>query len=459
MPQMMFISAKNILYINSVFLKGEFILLSKFIFLFFLLVLNGIFSAWEMAVSSINQNKLKLSTEEGSVRASLIKEILENHNKVLISFQVYISLITIFLSVYTASGFINIFSLLLTQKYNLSNDLSSIISTTVIILVLSFFIILFGELIPKSIAVKKPYLIFSVFSTPMYFFYSIIKPIVMMFSLITKVVASIFNVSPEILGDDITEEEIKLMIGDPSEGKIDESEAIMIKKVFDFDNKFAGEIATHRKDIVAIDINDSIDNILRIITEEKYSRIPLYEDNIDNIVGILHIKDILKYLTKPSKEINIDFRAIKRTAHFLPYSKKTDELFKEMQKNKVFMVIIVDEYGGTEGLVTMEDLIEEIMGNLFDEYDEEEVLDIEKIDENTFFISGTASLDLVADFFHIDLPIEEYETLSGFLIGQIGHIPSEDDKSEIEFENIIFKLSRVKERRIEKVLVVKKNFM
>lgn len=434
-------------------------MLSKFIFLLFLLGLNGIFSAWEMAVSSINQNKLKLSTEEGNVRASLIKEILENHNKVLTTFQTYISLITVFSSVYSAISFADYISVSISQKFNFLNDVPEIAAATLIILILSFFIILFGELIPKSIAIKKPYLIFSVFSTPMYLFYTIAKPVVKIFSLITKFVLSVFNVTPEILGDDITEEEIKLMIGDTSNGKIDESEAIMIKKVFDFDNKFAGEIATHRKDIVAIDINDTTDNILRIITEEKYSRIPLYEDNIDNIVGILHIKDILKYLTKSSKDINIDFKAIKRTAHFLPYSKKTDELFKEMQKNKIFMVIIVDEYGGTEGIVTMEDLIEEIMGNLFDEYDEEEVLDIEKIDENTFFLSGTASLDLVSDFFHINLPIEEYETLSGFLIGQIGHIPSEDDKSEIEFENIIFKLNRIKERRIEKVLVVKKDFI
>ena len=192
---------------------------------------------------------------------------------------------------------------------------------------------------------------------------------------------------------------------------------------------------------------------LEFINNEQYTRFPVYEEDIDNIVGILHVKDVLKLLGNGSdREFNV--KQIMRKPYFVPPSKKTDEMFKELQLNKTHMAVVIDEYGGTAGIVTIEDLIEEIMGNIFDEYDDEEP-DIEKLDDNLFIIKGTVELDTVKDFFDADLPTEDYDTLSGFLIGQLGRIPEEKDRPELEYSGMIFKVEKVEEKRIAKVKVYK----
>jgi len=185
----------------------------------------------------------------------------------------------------------------------------------------------------------------------------------------------------------------------------------------------------------------------------------VYEDNIDNIIGILHIKDILKYIIDEkidvNANINIDLRKILRKAYFVPTSKKTDELFAEMKLNKIHIAIVVDEYGGTSGIVTMEDLVEEIMGNIFDEYDDEELPEIRQIDTGTYEIIGTASLDLVEETLETNLPDDEYETLSGFLIGQLGYIPNDNERPEVEFNGVLYKISEVEDKRISKIIACK----
>lgn len=252
--------------------------------------------------------------------------------------------------------------------------------------------------------------------------------------------------------DNISKEEIRIMVSAVAEsGKIDENEIEMIHNIFEFNDKTVEEIVTHRKDIVALSASAKKEEILQKAVDEKYSRFPVYEDSIDNIIGILHIKDLLKYIIKENGDIPL--RSIVRKPYFVPLSKKTDELFGELQKLKQHMAIVVDEYGGIIGLVTMEDLIEEIMGSILDEYDEEETPDIQTMDDNTFVINGTTSLDAVSDFLEVPLPTDDYDTLSGFIIGQLGRIPTGNEQPEIEFNGLLFKVYKAEGKRISYAVV------
>ena len=240
-------------------------------------------------------------------------------------------------------------------------------------------------------------------------------------------------------------------------GSIDETEKNMINNIFELGNTYVGEIATHRTDIVAIPYDASFIEIVKVIAEEKYSRIVVYHDNIDNIIGLFHVKDMVKFfLSEDHDKNNFDLKEILKKPYFVPFSKKTDELFREMQRDKVHMAIIIDEYGGTAGLVTMEDLIEEIVGNIFDEYDLEEEEDICIVDENIYRIYGTTDLTDVEDLLEISFEDgENYDTLGGYLIGQLGRIPEEEETPEIAVGNWLFRIENIEEKRIEKVLALR----
>lgn len=256
----------------------------------------------------------------------------------------------------------------------------------------------------------------------------------------------------------ITEEGIRMMVDAGGDnGSIDETEKKMINNIFDLGNTSVGEIATHRTDIASIPFDATFKEIMKVISEEKYSRIIVYDDNIDNIIGLLHVKDFVKFLIPDNLDVsNFNLNEILKKPYFVPYSKKTDELFREMQRDKVHMAIIIDEYGGTAGLVTMEDLIEEIVGNIFDEYDLEEEEDIRIIDEKTYRMNGTTDLADVAELMEISFEDEEiYDTLGGYLIGRLGRIPEEQEKPEITVENWLFQIESIEEKRIDKVLVVR----
>mgnify|MGYP002410145022 FL=1 len=246
--------------------------------------------------------------------------------------------------------------------------------------------------------------------------------------------------NPNSEKEKITEEEIRMMIDVGEEkGTIDEIEKVFINNVFDFDDKVVSDIMIHRTRVAAISIDSTLEDVVEFINTEKYTRIPVYEDSIDNIVGILHVKDLLQFLTR-KKEPEFDIRKIIRNPYFVPESKKLNDLFRELQVKKIHMVVVIDEYGGTAGIITVEDLLEEIVGNIFDEYDEEE-LKYEKLDETTYVFDGSISLDQVSDIIDVELPAEEYETLSGYVIGQMDHL--------------VFKVEEVEEKMISRIKVCK----
>ena len=218
----------------------------------------------------------------------------------------------------------------------------------------------------------------------------------------------------------------------------------MIHNIFEFNDITVSEVMTHRIDVYAVDINSNIEDILKELGEYKYSRIPVYEEEIDDIKGILFIKDLIKYVN--SKK-SIKIKNIMREAYFVSENKPINELFKDLQKNKKQMAIVIDEYGGTAGVVTMEDLLEEIVGNIFDEYDEIEK-EYEKIDDNTFLLSGSVSINELKKILKIEIPEGDYDTLSGYLLEKLGRVPEDNEKPTIETKQVVYKIEEYEEKRI-----------
>lgn len=251
--------------------------------------------------------------------------------------------------------------------------------------------------------------------------------------------------------NDVEEEVMSILEEGQGNGEIREEGKKMINAIFAFDDKLAHEIMTPRTDVFMIDIQDPIDEFIEDLMRLQYSRIPVCDGDSDNIIGILHVKDYMIKAYQDGFE-NVDIRSILRKAYFVPETKKIDTLFFELQKTKQHIAILIDEYGGFAGIVTMEDIIEEVMGDIDDEYDEEET-EIVKVDENTYIIDGNTDLDDINDELGLELVSENSETLGGFIIELLGDLPDEEEKEDkvIEYENLVFKIESVKDRRIEKV--------
>lgn len=428
-------------------------LLLQIFFLVVLVGVNAFFASSEIAIISLNDNKIKKMADEGHKKAGLLQALISEPSRFLATIQVGITLSGLLASAFAAESFADRLSgTVEATGIPIDPSIVKLLSLIIITILLSYFTLVFGELVPKRVAMQKPEQISMIAIKPLSVLSRITSPFVRFLTLSTNFIIRIFGGNPDADEEEITEEEIRMMVDVGQEkGVIQGSEKEMINNIFEFDNTLVSEIMTHRTDIVAVPIDAELDEILDMAINEKYTRIPVYEDVIDNIIGILHLKDLIPFLKSNQRE-SFSLRKIIRQPYYIPASKKTDQLFTELQKNKVHMAVVIDEYGGTAGIVTIEDLLEEIVGNIWDEYDEEE-REIEKIDENTFVINGTMELDEVAEFLDIQLPVDSYETLSGFLIGELGRIPEEDEKPVVEYEGIVFKVEEIDEKRIAKVKV------
>ncbi len=425
---------------------------SQLIFLFILILLNAYFAATEIAFISLNDAKIEKQSKEGNKRAKQIQKMLKNPSKFLATIQIGITLAGFLSSAFASDAFADrLAPMLNTWMPFLSIEVWKTISIIIITLILSFFTLVFGELVPKRLAMKY-YEKISFATIGVIKVISILTaPFVKLLTWSTNIVSKIFGVGEQD-EEVVTEEEIKMMVDQGEEkGAIEETEKELINNVFALNDIIASEIMIHRTDIYAIDINDNLYDVLDEIDEYKYSRIPVYEDSIDDIKGILFLKDILK-LVSQKKEIKI--KNILREAYFVPESKPIDEVFKELQANKLQMAIVVDEYGGTAGLLTMEDILEELVGNIFDEYDEVEV-EYKQLDENTYLIEGSVSLYELKKILDVELPEGDYETLSGYLMEKLGRLIEEEEHPVIEDEKLTYKIEEVEDRRIKWVKVCK----
>ena len=408
-------------------------------------MLNAYFAASEIAFISLNDTKIEKQAKEGNKKAKQIEKMLKNPSKFLATIQIGITLAGFLSSAFASDTFANILAPTLNNIFPIiSIEVFKKISIILITIILSFFTLVFGELVPKRLAMK--YYEKIAYSTigVIRVIAIITAPFVKILTIVTNFISKIFGIS-ESEEEIVTEEEIKMMIDEGEEkGTIEEDEKEMIHNIFEFNDITVSEVMTHRIDVYAVDINSNIEDILKELGEYKYSRKPVYEEEIDDIKGILYIKDLIKYVN--SKK-SIKIKNIMREAYFVSENKPINELFKDLQKNKKQMAIVIDEYGGPAGVVTMEDLLEEIVGNIFDEYDEIEK-EYEKIDDNTFLLSGSISINELKKILKIEIPEGDYDTLSGYLLEKLGRVPEDNEKPTIETKQVVYKIEEYEEKRI-----------
>ena len=427
---------------------------SEILILVILILLNAFFASAEIAFISLNEAKIEKQAKEGNKKAKNIQSMLKDPSKFLATIQIGITLAGFLSSAFASDSFASILAPALNNIFpNISLAVWTKISIIIITLILSYFTLIFGELVPKRLAMKHyekiSFATIGIIRTISF----ITLPFVKFLTLSTNVVSKLFGVS----GDDeetVTEEEIRMMVDVGEEkGTIDKEEKEMINNVFEFDDKTVSEIMIPRTEIFAVDINSSISDVIEDLSEDyRYSKIPVYDNSIDEIKGIVYIKDIL--ISQKNK--NTKIKGLVKKAYFVSEAKPVNELFDELRKNKKQIAIVVDEYGGTAGLVTIEDILEEIVGEIYDEYDEV-IEKYTKLDENTFVFDGSIALYEVEKLLNIKIPDGDYETLSGYLIEVLGRIPAENEKPIIETEKITYKVEKCKDKRILKVKACKNN--
>lgn len=409
-----------------------------------LIFVNAFFAAAEIAFISLNDAKIEKQAKEGNKKAKRIKKMLKEPSKFLATIQIGITLAGFLSSAFAADAFASELAPKLNNLIDLGISTWNTISIVIITIILSYFSLVFGELVPKRLAMKNPEKIAFGTIGIIRFIHIITSPVVNFLNFSTNLICKLFGIGPQDEST-VTEEEIRMMVDVGEEkGSIEEEEKELINNVFEFNDKTVSEVMVHRTEVYAIDINSNIEDILGELKEYKYSRIPVYDENIDNIVGVLFIKDLLAYVyTKKEAKI----KKLMRPAYFVSESKPINEFFKEMQRDKQQLAIVLDEYGGTAGIITMEDIIEELVGNIFDEYDEVEK-DYEKIDDNTFLINGSTSIYDLRKILEVDIPEGDYDTLSGYLIELLGRIPQDDEKPVIETKEVTYKIEEYEEKRI-----------
>jgi putative hemolysin len=422
---------------------------SQLILIAILTLINAFFSAAEMAIVSLNKNKIKVLDEEGDKKAKLLLKLMEEPTKFLSTVQVGITLAGFFSSASAATGISKNLSIYLNRLNIPYSEQIALVGVTV---VLSYITLVFGELFPKRVALQKSEALAMAVVKPVIFVSKIAVPFVKLLSASTNILVRLTGLEIEGLDEKVSKEEIRSMVEAGQEnGVINETEVEMINSIFEFDDKLASEVMTPRTEVYLINIDTPLKEYLDELIEERYSRVPVYEGDTDNIIGILYMKDFYAEARKNGFD-KVDIKTILHPPYFVPETKNIDELFKELQASKKHMAVLIDEYGGFSGIVSIEDLIEEVMGNIEDEYDDDEP-EIKKIDTNTSIVDGMLSIDDFNDYFDVNIESDDYDTIGGFLIDLLGRIPEGAEENNIEYQNLIFKILDVKEKRIEKIKV------
>ncbi|WP_297629668.1 hemolysin family protein [uncultured Clostridium sp.] len=422
-------------------------IMPELILILILTCVNAFFSAAEMAIVSVNKTKIRILSENGDKKAKLLEKLMLEPSNFFATIQVGITLASFFSSASAATGVSSAIGNSL-AKYDIPYvHQISLIGVTV---VLSYITLVFGELVPKRIALKKAEKTAMATVRVIYIVSVIAKPFIKILSFSTAFVLKITGNNQTGIEDRVSEEEIRAMLSEGEEyGTIKEEERDMIDNVFEFNDRMAKEIMTSRKDASMIDIDEPTESYLDQILNLQYSRIPVYEGEIDNIIGILYLKDMLVEAKRAGFD-NMDIRGILQEPKFFPETKRTNELFKDLKKTRTHMAILIDEYGGVSGIATMEDLIEEIMGEIEDEYDLEEPV-VKTIDANHYLLKGTLTINEFNERFNLNLIEGDYDTINGYIVTILGEVPEDDREIVIEKDEYILEAIEIKDRRIEKI--------
>lgn len=414
----------------------------KLLFLLILFFLSAFFSGSEVALFSLDKRKLKDSFSKYPLIERYIFQLLDYPRRLLVTILVGNTIVNVAASIVAVS---------LAIDYADYSKLSLNLVLTVQIILLTILIVIFGDLIPKVWATKKPLSFAKVISIPLFWISVIFYPVSETLTEIIKMMVS--KIKFDKTKSAMSPEEISELADLSHErGAIIEEEHGLINGIVGFRKVLVHEVMTPRVDMVCVSIESDFETILKIVTSSGHSRIPLYENNLDKIIGIIYAKDILPFLMNETLRKNLSLAKIARKVLFIPETKKIDDLMREFQEKKMHQAIVVDEYGGTSGLITLEDIMEEIIGEIRDEYDKEET-QVTKLTENSYLVLGKISVDDVNELLNAKLPVSEgeFETLGGLVLNYAGHIPKEG--YSFQLENYKFTVKEVSNKRIKKVLI------
>lgn len=417
-----------------------------------LIALNAFFAATEIAVISLNEKKVRALAEDGNKKAVKMLKIIEEPTQFLSTIQIGITLAGFLGSAFAADNFAEVLSAAISKAFNLSADNTKIINTVAVVLVtviLSYFTLIFGELVPKRIAMKHKEKLANSVCGIISFLAAVLKPIIWFLTISTNAVLRLVGIDPHEKEEPVSEEDIVLMLdAGADEGSLDHDDIEYIKNVFKLDKMTAEDVMTPRKSVISISYEASDKEILEIIEEESYSRIPVYEDNPDKIIGILHACD---YLLKRNEK-NFDLKSILHTPVFVPETVSLDVLFKDMQTDHNHLAVVVNEYGETSGIVTMEDILEEIVGEIWDERDEE-IDEFKKIGDNTYKVLCTASLEDFREYFKLEDEEElDVSTVNGWITEITGIIP--EVNYSFDYKNLTVTITKADQFMTHEIKVV-----
>lgn len=417
-----------------------------------LIALNAFFAATEIAVISLNEKKVRALAEDGNKKAVKMLKIIEEPTQFLSTIQIGITLAGFLGSAFAADNFAEVLSAAISKAFNLSADNTKIINTVAVVLVtliLSYFTLIFGELVPKRIAMNHKEKLANSVCGIISFLAAVLKPIIWFLTISTNAVLRLVGIDPHEKEEPVSEEDIVLMLdAGADEGSLDHDDIEYIKNVFKLDKMTAEDVMTPRKSVISISYEASDKEILEIIEEESYSRIPVYEDNPDKIIGILHACD---YLLKRNEK-NFDLKSILHTPVFVPETVSLDVLFKDMQTDHNHLAVVVNEYGETSGIVTMEDILEEIVGEIWDERDEE-IDEFKKIGDNTYKVLCTASLEDFREYFKLEDEEElDVSTVNGWITEITGIIP--EVNYSFDYKNLTVTITKADQFMTHEIKVV-----
>lgn len=411
-----------------------------------LILVNGWFAATEAAVLTLSEVKLRQEAEEGDKKAKKLLALNENPNQFLSTIQVCITLAGFLASAFAADAF----SGPLADETGLPRSVCLVLVT----LVLSYFTLVLGELVPKRIGMHAPEKMARTSLTVLNFCSALFRPLVWILSVSTNALLRLLGIDPNAEEEEVTEDDIRMMVDMGEEaGTIEETEKEMIENIFEFNNLTAENVMTHRTDVTSIWVDEEWETVLETIRETGLSRFPVYNEDMDDIIGTLNTR---VFLLNMQSENPRQIREMLREAYFVPETVPADQLFRDMQTKKVHMAIVVDEYGGVSGIVTMEDLLEEIVGNIYDEFDPQAEQEIMQVDENAWRVSGQAPLEDVAEVLDVELPLDEdYDTFGGLIFSQFTTIPDDGATPELECYGLHIRVEKLEEHRVEVALVEK----
>lgn len=408
----------------------------QLVILIILLFLSGFFSSAETALTTVNKLKLRSLADEGSKRASKVLAVTENSGKLLSTILIGNNIVNISASALATTLCTQVFG---SQFIGVSTGL------------LTLFVLIFGEITPKTLATIHAVPLSMFFVYPISVLMFVLTPAIWLLDIITGAIFKLLRVDTSGKDNVITESELRTVVDvSHEEGVIEKEERFMISNVVDFGDALSKDIMIPRADVVCADVNSTYEELVQIFKSEAYSRIPIYEGSKDHVIGILYLKDLFFYI-ESKKSMDFNIRQILRKPHFVYEYQKTSQIFADLKTSSVTMAVVLDEYGASSGIITMEDLIEEIVGEIRDEYDGEEVDYIKKINDNTYDIDASVKLDDINDAIGTSLKSDDYDSLAGFVIELLDKLPEEGE--EAIYENIYFKVTKVAKNRIERITV------